>query len=105
MPDVEQFTAVYDPDAFKAAFSEERFLAAPVMPGPPGKDGGATRYRYTQSTALDVWTVNHNLGHWPTAVSVRSPGGVEVEAQVTHNSINQLTVSFAGPYAGTVDIL
>ena len=58
-------------------------------------------YLHTQSSASDTWTVNHNLGYRPV-VSVRSPGGVEVEATVTHTSVNQCVVTFAAPYTGTV---
>lgn len=75
--------------------------------GVPGKDGGAggTSYQHTQSAASASWTVNHNLGRWPSAVSVLSAGSVEVEADVIHVSINQLIVNFAAPFAGLARII
>lgn len=92
------------------------YTVAPAVPGTdyliPAGDGsqltGLTRgqvaglsYLHTQSAAAATWTVNHNLGVRP-AVSVRSPGGVEVEAEVAHTSANQCVVTFAAPYTGSV---
>lgn len=79
----------------------------PVLQGPPGRDSsaGGARFTHTQATAASTWTVNHNMGVRPAAVSVLSPGGVEVEATVTHISLNQLIITFAAPYAGTVEIV
>jgi hypothetical protein len=73
-------------------------------PGPPGSAGGS-RYTHTQSSPSASWVVNHNMGVYPAAVSVLSSGRVEVEATVTHNSLNQLTVSFAAPFTGSVEIV
>ena len=56
-------------------------------------------YMYTQTTPAAVWTINHNLGLWPT-VSILDPGGNEIEADVTHPSVNQLVIRFAIPIAG-----
>lgn len=69
--------------------------------GPQGPGGSGARYEHIQSVASALWTVNHNLGVRPVAVSVLSPGGVEVDAAVTHVSDNQLTVEFSIPYTGT----
>lgn len=72
-----------------------------VNPGSMGGGGGGANYLHTQASSSASWTVNHNLGYRP-AVSVRSPGGVEVEAEVTHTSVNQCVVTFAAPYTGSV---
>ena len=77
------------------------YRIAPNSLGGGGGGGGAVNYLHTQSSASDTWTVNHNLGYRPV-VSVRSPGGVEVEATVTHVSVNQCVVTFAAPYTGSV---
>lgn len=61
--------------------------------GPPGSGGGGARYVHTQGSAATTWTVNHNLGFLPQ-VTVLSPGGIEVEAQVTHTSANQAVITF-----------
>lgn len=66
-----------------------------------GGGGGAVNYLHSQASSSATWTVNHNLGFRPV-VSVRSPGGVEVEAEVTHTSVNQCVVTFAAPYTGSV---
>jgi len=72
--------------------------------GPPGRDG-ATSYEHVQAIASLNWTVNHNLGRWPAAVTVVTTGGVEVTCAVTHDSISQTTISFAQPLAGRARII
>jgi hypothetical protein len=70
-------------------------------PGPQGAPGqSAASYEHLQALAADVWTVNHNLGLRP-AVTVLSPGGLEVEASVTHISVNQTVITFVTPQAGS----
>lgn len=76
--------------------------AIAVRIGPPGRSGDtATNYEHVQSGAAPVWTVNHNLGRRPAAVSVRSPGGVEVTAAIHHLTDNQLQIRFAAPASGS----
>jgi Major tropism determinant N-terminal domain len=67
----------------------------PYASGP----GGATGFDYVQAVPATVWTINHNLGYRPT-VGVFSPGGVEVEADVLHVSLNQTTITFNAAYSG-----
>jgi hypothetical protein len=100
-------------------FDPEPIEAVPIKEGPPGPKGdsikgdkgeqgppgdAANRYIHNQTVAASVWTVNHNLGRKPL-VSIRSPGGVEVDAEIIHPSLNQFTVHFAMPYAGTAEAL
>lgn len=59
-----------------------------------------TEFEFTQSTASDTWTINHNLGFKPT-VTVFSVGGMEVEADVQHTSLNQSIIYFNNPFAGS----
>lgn len=61
-------------------------------------------YTHVQSSTSTSWTVNHNLNRKPSSVSVLSPGGIEVEAEITHVNDNQLIVGFSVPYSGTVRI-
>jgi len=70
------------------------------VPGPAGASGNGARYTHTQATASAIWTANHNLGYRPT-VSVFSAGGVEVEAEVLHVSVNQTRISFNVAVTGT----
>lgn len=76
--------------------------------GPAGDDGSGsttTQYTHNQTSSSATWTVNHNLGRFPSSVAVLSPGGQEVEAGVVHISTNQLQVSFAVASTGTVRII
>lgn len=66
--------------------------------------GSGSVYEHTQSSPAASWTVNHNLGRRPAAVSVLSVGGMEVDAAVTHVSDNQLVVEFAAPQVGSVRV-
>lgn len=68
--------------------------------GPRGPAGGEA-FEHVQSSPSDEWVVNHNLGFRPSA-TVMSPGGVEVRAEVRHQSPNQLRVYFAQPQSGAV---
>lgn len=70
--------------------------------GPVSGAAALRTYEHVQSPAAATWIVNHNLGRRPAAVSVRSPGGREVTADVLHVSVNQLVVNFAGPTVGSV---
>lgn len=83
---------------------EEGALVKVVTAGVQGPPGIVARHEHVQASAAATWTVNHNLGVWPSAVTVLSPGGVEVNAEVVHVSVNQLTIHFAAPYAGRARI-
>lgn len=71
--------------------------------GPPGANGA--RYVHSQPSAALEWIVNHNLGMQPAAVSIKSIGGAEVEADIIHVSTNQLRIFFAVPFAGTAVVM
>ena len=68
-------------------------------PGPPGTGGDSDVFEYSPPTPLSEWIVNHNFGRNPV-VSVLSPGGVEVEAEVVHMTVNQARVRFNAPQLG-----
>jgi len=63
-----------------------------------GTDEG-TAFVYTQSTVASTWTINHNLGHVPS-VEVFDSGSQEIEADVSHPSVNQTVILFTVPTAG-----
>lgn len=73
--------------------------------GPQGAPGTVTQYVHTQSSPSASWVVNHNLGYRPAAVEVLSTGGMQVEAAVTHVSVNQLQVDFVSPTIGSVIVM
>lgn len=62
----------------------------------------ADGYGPVEFAAATQWVVNHNLGRTPTAVHVRTLGGVCVDAEIHHVSPNQTHVRFAAPFAGVV---
>lgn len=67
-------------------------------PGPPGASGAG--FTHTQSSPAAQWTISHNLGFFP-AVELISAGGVEMEALVTHLSVNVTQVDFTSAQAGS----
>ncbi len=54
--------------------------------------------------AAAVWVVNHNLGRYPAAISVRTLGGVLCDVEVKHMSQNQLQVNFDRTLAGFIEV-
>lgn len=87
------------PDILLTTTAPAEVVIFPVgMQGPPG--GIAARFVQVSPDAL--WTVNHNLGFRPQ-VTVLSPGGLEIEAAIQHISVNQFTVSFNIPQAGSAE--
>lgn len=86
-----------------AAINE--LAARPVgCSGGSGSNGGSVAYRHQQSAPATVWTINHNLGFWPS-VSIVDTGGFEIEADVRHMSVNQVVVVFAIPLAGVARLI
>lgn len=57
-----------------------------------------------QFPAQAVWIVNHNLGRCPSAVSVRTLGGILCDADIRHASVNQIRIYFDVPTAGVCDV-
>jgi hypothetical protein len=104
-PDPPLILRRFGPDGRLAALAERADGVPLPMVVAVLEGGSVARYTHTQSAASALWTVNHNLGFIPSSVSVRTVGGVEVEAGVTHISINQLNIEFAVPFAGTALII
>jgi hypothetical protein len=76
----------------------------------PSKDRGRRAVRravaelsgeYVQATAASVWTVNHNLGRYPSA-KVLNTAGQELLCTIEHTSLNQLVVKHKTSIAGRV---
>lgn len=67
----------------------------------PGASGGATRFRFIQSEASDLWIVNHNLGV-PPMVDVYNAGSQRIIAELEHTTINQFRVLLDRPLSGFV---
>lgn len=69
-------------------------------PGPQGIPGDAAgSYVHDQMSASLTWTVNHNLGRYPTP-DVFDSDQEQVEGHVEHISTNQLTITFTSAISG-----
>lgn len=64
--------------------------------GDPGED---LNYLHTQSVASDEWTINHNLGKYPS-VTVIDSAGDEVVGEIEYIDTNNLKIKFAGGFSG-----
>lgn len=54
---------------------------------------------YTQTSPSAVWTINHNLNKYPSVTIVDSADNM-VFGEVFYNSLNQVTLTFAGAFSG-----
>lgn len=54
---------------------------------------------FTQGVASTTWVVAHNLGNFPS-VTIVDTGGSEVEGEVTHTDVNNLTITFGAAFSG-----
>ena len=52
-----------------------------------------------QGTPTATWTIVHDLGLYPD-VQVVDSSGDQVEGDVTHDSVDQLTVVFSAAFSG-----
>ena len=68
------------------------------------KGDSAFFYRHTQSAALAVWTIDHNLNCYPTAV-VFDSGGNQCEGIFAYPSLNQMTITFSAAFAGVANVI
>lgn len=77
-------------------------------PGPQGQPGTFASsdifYTHTQSVASAVWTINHNLNGYPTAVVLDS-AGTNCEGTFSYPSVNQMIITFSSAFAGTAYII
>jgi hypothetical protein len=54
---------------------------------------------YTQTSPSAVWTINHNLNKYPSVTIVDSADNMVI-GEVFYNSLNQVTLTFAGAFSG-----
>ena len=54
---------------------------------------------FEQGQASDTWVIQHNLNKYPNVVTVDSAGN-EFKAEVTYDSLNQVTISINGATKG-----
>lgn len=76
---------------------EEQVRVISYLRGENGTSGGG--FTHTQSSPSDTWIINHNLGYRPS-VELIDIGGLEIEGEVQHLSLNQTVVRFNVATAG-----
>ncbi len=80
----------------------------PGTPTDPGAGAGSpavgSKYRHVQHDAATVWTIRHNLGHYPNSVIVDTLGREIEPGGKNHADENTLVLGFGVPTAGTADL-
>jgi hypothetical protein len=89
---MDQVTIVIQPEVTRTI---EMGFQGPA--GPPGT--GDKTYVHDQQVPASSWTVNHNLNKHPS-VDVVDSADSEVQGNVQHITVNQLTISFNAAFAG-----
>lgn len=73
--------------------------------GPAGPSGAEEdSFDFVQLTPALQWSISHNLGRRPI-VELFSAGGMEIEADVQHLSLDQVIVYFITPTAGAARLI
>jgi hypothetical protein len=72
----------------------EQFYSIMLYAGAQDKE-----YRHDQNSASSTWTINHNLNKFPAVIVFDSAGSQAVGA-ITHDSKNQLTITFSASFSG-----
>lgn len=68
--------------------------------GSTGPKGDGYYLEYPVGVASAVWTINHNLGAYPSVTTINSAGD-QVEGDVDYVSTYIITITFSAPFAGT----
>jgi hypothetical protein len=80
-------------------------VSAPGPQGAPGTfDSSDIFYTHTQAVSASVWTINHNLNGYPTAVVLDSAGTM-CEGTFSYPSVNQMIITFSSAFTGTAYII
>lgn len=61
----------------------------------------STTFTFTQTTPAIVWDVVHDLNKYPSVTVVNTLGQV-VQPDIDYVSMNEIKISFAFPYTGSV---
>lgn len=85
----------------KSNADTERFHLNKILQeiGPAIEVAGDKNYLHVQGTPATVWTIQHDLGKYPS-VTVIDSSGQEMVGTVVHNSINQTVVTFTASFSG-----
>lgn len=82
---------------FGSPNSSIKLTLSPFFQGPPG--GTSSAFVFQQTDPATVWTINHNLGIFPS-VYVIDTAGQECEGKVNHVNTNQVVITFSAAFAG-----
>jgi hypothetical protein len=69
-----------------------------LVPGPQGPAGGLA-FIHLQPTPATTWTINHGLGYRPS-VELLNAGSQEIDAEVSHPTVNQTLITLNPATAG-----
>lgn len=78
--------------------------SAAVPFGGAGGGGGVVAYVHDQASASFVWTINHNLGYYPS-VELFDSGSQEFNGHVSHPTVNQAVVTLTTSTSGFARLL
>jgi hypothetical protein len=70
---------------------------------PPDPTTGDKNYRHVQGAPATLWAVAHSLGKYPS-VTIFDSLLEEMEAEVDHIDVNNLTIKFSGPTSGSATL-
>ncbi len=77
-----------------------------VVTSPDGSEqrvqGG---YVHEQVDPSATWTIDHNLGARPAAVSVFDTNDDEWEGDISHPTLNRTVITFSAAFAGTATLI
>lgn len=79
---------------------EQRVAVVEANGGGQGGGGSGVSVVWPVAQSSATWTINHNLGTFPSVTTVDS-GGIEVEGAVEYPDSNTIIVRFSAPFAGT----
>lgn len=72
------------------------------LQGPPGAAGSAPQaFTYEQAAPVASLQIVHSLGFYPNVTVVEIGTGILIDTDVSYNSINDLTLTFATPTSFT----
>ena len=66
--------------------------------GPPGRDADL-KYHHQQAMPSASWSINHNMGKFPSVVTLDSSGS-QIVGTVSYVDPNNVIVNFAYPFSG-----
>ena len=61
--------------------------------------GGDKTYVHDQISSSQTWTINHNLGKYPSVMIINSAGTVAM-GDITYVNENQIIVTFSATFSG-----